>query len=81
MSYDDTATHRHNGPNGMLLPVNRPIAPVNNNYRDGYMQPYIYEGDQTSTPDDIGGVQEPGPNATLQYTTQGEMAGMGPIGR
>ncbi len=45
------------------------------------MQPYIYEGDQTSTPNGIGGVQEPGQNATLEYTTNGEMAGTGPIGR
>jgi catalase len=42
-SYDDTSTHRHGSPNGATLPINRPIAPVNNNYRDGYMQPYIYE--------------------------------------
>jgi catalase len=39
MSYDDTSTHRHNSPNGYLLPINRPIVPLNNNYRDGYMQP------------------------------------------
>jgi catalase len=81
MSYDDTASHRHGSPNSYLLPVNRAIAPIDNNYRDGYMQPYIYEGDQTSTPNDIGGVAEPGPNATLEYTSPGEMAGQGPIGR
>ena len=80
-AYDDTSTHRHGSPNGATLPINRPISPVNNNYRDGYMQPYIYEGDQTSTTDDIGGVQEPSQNATLEYTTNGEMAGSGPIGR
>lgn len=80
-SYDDTSTHRHNSPNGATLPVNRPIAPVNNNYRDGYMQPFIYEGESISTPNNLGGVQEPGPNATLEYTTNGEMAGRGPIGR
>ena len=80
-SYDDTSTHRHNSPNGYLLPINRPIAPVNNNYRDGYMQPYIYEGDSISTPNGIGGVQEPSQNATLAYTTNGESAGSGPIGR
>lgn len=57
MAYDDTTTHRHGSPNGYTLPVNRPIAPFNNNYRDGYMQPYLYEGDSTSTPNDIGGVQ------------------------
>ncbi len=56
MSYDDTATHRHNSANGYLLPVNRAIAPVNNNYRDGYMQPQLFEGASTSSPDNIGGV-------------------------
>ena len=78
----DTSTHRHNSPNGYTLPINRPIAPVNNNYRDGYMQPYIFEGDSISTPNGIGGVQEPSANQTLAYTkSSGEMAGSGPIGR
>jgi catalase len=82
MSYDDTATHRHNSPNGYLLPINRPIAPVNNNYRDGYMQPLIYVGNSISTPNDIGGVVEPGPDDTLVYTSSaGEQAGTGRIGR
>lgn len=57
MSYDDTSMHRHNGPNGYLLPVNRPVVPVNNNYRDGYMQPQLFEGPSDSSPDGIGGVQ------------------------
>ena len=82
MSYDDTSTHRHNSPNGYLLPINRAISPINNNYRDGYMQPLIFQGPSISTPNGIGGVQEPGPNATLQYTSStGESAGSGPIGR
>ncbi|CZR62707.1 related to Catalase [Phialocephala subalpina] len=57
MSYDDTATHRHNSPNGYLLPVNRPVVPINNNYRDGYMQPQLFKGPSDSSPDGIGGVQ------------------------
>lgn len=82
ISYDDTASHRHGSPNSYTLPINRPISPVNNNYRDGYMQPYIFEGDQTSTPNDLGGVKEPGTNATLRYTAAGgTSAGNGPIGR
>ena len=82
MSYDDTSTHRHNSPNGYLLPINKAIAPVYNNYRDGYMQPLLYEGASTSTPNDIDGVQEPSANQTLQYTsTQGQSAGAGNIGR
>jgi catalase len=31
MSYDDTATHGHNSPNGYLLPINTATAPINNN--------------------------------------------------
>ena len=79
MSYDDTATHRHNSPNGYTLPINRPIAPLNYNYRDGYMQPYLYEGASTSTPNGVGGVQEPSVGETLSYAI--ENAGAGPIGR
>ena len=68
MSYDDTSTHRHGSPNGYLLPINRAIAPINNNYRDGYMQPLIFEGSSTSTPNDLDGVQEPGFANGLPYT-------------
>ena len=63
------------------MPINRAIAPVNNNYRDGYMQPLIFDGDQTSTPNDIGGVSSADANGTLPYTSPGESAGQGPIGR
>ena len=70
MSYDDTATHRHNSPNGFLLPVNAPIAPVNNNYRDGYMQPKIFEGESASSPDGIGGVMAASPQAALAVANE-----------
>lgn len=82
MSYDDTSTHRHNSPNGYLLPINKAISAINNNYRDGYMQPLIFQGSSISTPNGIGGVQEPDADATLAYTSSaGESAGSGPIGR
>ncbi|KAK5113414.1 hypothetical protein LTR62_003514 [Meristemomyces frigidus] len=82
MSYDDTATHRHGSPNGYTLPVNQAVAPVNNNYRDGYMQPYIFEGDSTASSNNIGGVRSPSDNETLQFTAaSGESAGAGKIGR
>ncbi len=81
MSYDDTTTHRHNSPNGYLLPINRAIAPVNNNYRDGYMQPLLFEGASASSPDDIGGVVPASSNQTLPFTgTPPEMTN-GTIGR
>jgi catalase len=42
MSYDDTATHRHGSPNGYTLPINRPIAQVNNNYRVRRRTPLLF---------------------------------------
>ena len=68
MSYDDTATHRHNSPNGYLLPVNRAVAPINNNYRDGYMQPLLFQGPSTSSPDGIGGVIGASVNGSVNTT-------------
>lgn len=86
MSYDDTASHRHNSPNGYLLPVNRAIAPVNNNYRDGYMQPLLFEGASTSSPNNIGGIAGASldaftPNGTLPYTSKDPEIVNGSIGR
>lgn len=82
MSYDDTATHRHNSPNSYLLPINKAIAPLNNNYRDGYMQPLIFQGASISTPNTIGGVVEPDANATLAYgPSNGFTAGAGAVSR
>ena len=81
MSYDDTATHRHNSPNGYLLPVNRAIALVNNNYRDGYMQSLLFEGASTSSPDDIGGMVDTSPNETLPYSGKPSELVNGSIGR
>lgn len=46
------------------------------------MQPLLFEGASTSTPNNIGGVQEPSANQTLQYTgVSGQSAGAGNIGR
>ena len=82
MSYDDTSTHRHNSPNGYLLPINRAIAPINNNYRDGYMQPLLFEGNSISSPNDIGGVIGASLNGTsLPYTGQPAENVSGAIGR
>ncbi|KAF2727056.1 heme-dependent catalase, partial [Polyplosphaeria fusca] len=81
MSYDDTASHRHNSPNGYLLPVNRPIAPVDNNYRDGYMQPLIFEGASASSPNGIGGVVGASEDQEYQYTGRSAENVNGQIGR
>lgn len=42
-SYGDTQRYRL-GANYLQIPVNRPIAPVNNNQRDGFMQSAPYGG-------------------------------------
>jgi catalase len=78
MSYDDTHTHRLGSPNNYLLPVNLPVAAVNNNFRDGYMQPEIYEGSSTSSPDGIGGLVRANATSTLEY---GNETVNGAIGR
>lgn len=78
MAYDDTHTHRLGSPNNYLLPVNRPIASVNNNFRDGYMQPELYEGASASSPDGIGGVI---PASAAQDLDYGNETVEGIIGR
>lgn len=40
-SYADTQMNRHGGPNYQQLPINRPLSPVHNNNRDGFMQTII----------------------------------------
>lgn len=81
MSYDDTATHRHGSPNGYLLPINRAIVPINNNYRDGSMQPLLFEGASTSSPNGIGGVVGSSPMDALPFTGSTPEMVEGPIGR
>ena len=39
-SYTDTQLLRLGGPNFHEIPINRPIAPVHNNQRDGYAPAY-----------------------------------------
>ncbi|CAN5646085.1 catalase [soil metagenome] len=43
-SYLDTQINRFNGTNFAQAPINRPICPVHNNQRDGYMQQNIPVG-------------------------------------
>ncbi|MER7483793.1 catalase [Streptomyces sp. NPDC126510] len=53
-SYLDTQLIRLGGPNFSQLPVNRPVAPVRNNQRDGYHQSAIHSGTNYS-PNSLGG--------------------------
>ncbi|UGY94386.1 catalase [Streptomyces gobiensis] len=53
-SYLDTQLIRLGGPNFSQLPVNRPVAPVRTNQRDGYHQSAIHSGTSYS-PNSLGG--------------------------
>ncbi|MCX6682929.1 MAG: catalase [Methanoregula sp.] len=54
-SYADTQRHRL-GPNYLQIPINRPIVPVNNNQRDGFMQSGIgFYGTVNYEPNTLGG--------------------------
>ncbi|KAG8939232.1 hypothetical protein FRC04_006809 [Tulasnella sp. 424] len=43
-SYQDTQTSRLGSVNWNLIPINRPVCPVFNNHRDGFMQMQINKG-------------------------------------
>jgi catalase len=54
-SYADTQRHRL-GPNYLQIPINRPLVPVNNNQRDGFMQYAPYGGGTVNyEPNTLGG--------------------------
>ena len=53
-SYIDTQLTRLGGPNFNQIPINRPIAPVNDNNRDGFMQQAVHEGVAAYTPNSLG---------------------------
>ncbi len=54
-SYSDTQLSRLGGPNFHELPINRPIAPVDNNQRDGHMRQTIVKGRISYEPNGLGG--------------------------
>jgi len=54
-SYLDTQLTRLGGPNFGQLPINRPVAPVNDNNRDGFAQQAVHEGAVAYTPNSLGG--------------------------
>ncbi|NUP48383.1 MAG: catalase [Catenulispora sp.] len=55
-SYLDTQLIRLGGPNFSQLPVNRPVADVHHNHRDGYGQQVIHRG-TSYAPNSLGGNQ------------------------
>jgi len=54
-SYLDTQITRLGGPNFAQIPINRPVAPVHNNQRDGLMQQQINVGETSYHPNSISG--------------------------
>lgn len=54
-SYTDTQLIRLGGPNSHEIPINRPIAPLHNNQRDGHMRQAINEGRSSYQPNSLGG--------------------------
>ncbi len=53
-SYTDTQLSRLGSPNFHEIPINRPIAPVHNNQRDGHMRQTINEGQSSYHPNTTG---------------------------
>jgi catalase len=54
-SYLDTQLIRLGGPNFHEIPINRPVAPLHNNQRDGYMRQTINRSRTSYEPNSIGG--------------------------
>jgi catalase len=54
-SYTDTQLIRLGGPNFHEIPINRPLAEVHNNQRDGFMRQQINKGRTSYSPNSLGG--------------------------
>jgi catalase len=54
-SYLDTQLIRLGGPNFTEIPINRPLAEVHNNQRDGHMRQTVHEGPVNYEPNSLGG--------------------------
>lgn len=53
-SYTDTQLLRLGGPNFQEIPINRPVVPVHNNQRDGFMRQTINRGKTSYGPNSLG---------------------------
>ena len=53
-SYTDTQLIRLGGPNFHEIPINRPVVPVHNNQRDGFMRQTINKGKTSYGPNSLG---------------------------
>ncbi|MEH6307207.1 catalase [Olivibacter sp. CPCC 100613] len=52
-SYTDTQLIRLGGPNFHEIPINRPIVPIHNNQRDGFMRQQINKGKSSYNPNSL----------------------------
>ncbi|MEN3362232.1 MAG: catalase, partial [Mycobacteriales bacterium] len=67
-SYTDTQLKRLGGPNFEQLPVNRPVAPVRNNQRDGHGQAQVHTDRTSYYPNSLGGnAPAPAPDGFSHY--------------
>ena len=61
-SYEDTQLTRLGGPNFKEIPINRPVAPVHNNQRDGIHRMMIHKGPVSYSPNSLAnGFPKPAP--------------------
>ncbi len=65
-SYLDTQLIRLGGPNFAEIPINRPVAPVSNNQRDGYHRMTIDKGVVSYSPNSLRG-NDPSPDPENGY--------------
>ncbi len=54
-SYTDTQLIRLGGPNFHEIPINRPVVPIHNNQRDGFMRQQINRGKTAHSPNTMSG--------------------------
>ena len=54
-SYTDTQLIRLGGPNFHEIPINRPVAPLHNNQRDGFMRQTVNRGQTSYEPNSLSG--------------------------
>lgn len=54
-SYTDTQLIRLGGPNFHEIPINRPVAPLHNNQRDGFMRQTVNRGQTSYEPNSLRG--------------------------
>ncbi len=83
-SYTDTQLIRLGGPNFHEIPINRPVAPVHNNQRDGHMRQTINQGRVSYQPNSLGRAapckQKPtwaGLSVTLKNSTRAKVRARG----